>query len=237
MRRVLAWAAALSLLMTAVPQVVSPALASQTCSGYQSNYFDGFDTRTITTYGAYAYISTKVGALCTGSGQGASAAWTMVGGNYNSSTDGYAQSGYAAITGHSTARYFSQWVQTLSGVPVTVWGGSASGSVLYLTTYDFGAGRLKMYVGSTVYDTTNFDPALVWSAPWDSQYFGETWEPQDDMPGVAATHAQLTNIRYVANRSSGWVSVPSGTWVITGSSRYHQTQNLDHFDIWTDPLT
>jgi hypothetical protein len=213
-----------------------PTFASQAC-GNRSNYFDGFDTRDFTLYGAYGNINTRAGALCSG-GTGASAAWTMVADNYFSGGGGYAQSGYASQTGNVTARYFSQYRKFSSNTPTTVWGGNASGTNLFITNYHFDTGHLYMYVNNTVLDHTAFDPAAgVWVGPWDGQYFGETWNPGDDMPGIAGTHVTFSTLRYDKCRSCGWVSIPTGHGAVTGSSRYHFSGSTAQFDIWTDPLS
>lgn len=210
------------------------ASASQPCAGILLNYFDGFNTRTLTTYGSKAYITTRPGATCTG-GQGASAAWAMLASNYASGYGGYAQSGYADLTTHPN-RYFSQWRRSSQYAPVTVWGGAPSSGQYYSTYYNFDTGRIRMFVGGTLYDTTNFDPnANIWPKPWDSQFFGETFWLQDDMPGTAVTHAVFSEIRYVTQRGGPWVAVPSGTFHVDGS-RYHYTGNTSLFGIWTDPL-
>ena len=209
--------------------------ASNACTPPLANYFDGFDTRTLHTYGSYAYLNVRVGALCTG-GSGTSAAWTMVADDYYTGNGGYAQSGYASIQGHITARPFSQWRQAQGYTPTTVWCVcTVSTTTLYATNYHFNTGHLYMYVNNSVYDSTNFDPAVSWSAPWDSQYFGETWYLGDDMPGILTGHVTFGEVRYVSSRVSGWVTVPSG-YFSSDSPRYGQTLNLNQFDIWTDPL-
>lgn len=159
----------------------------------------------------------------------------MLASNFNYGNGGYAQSGYADLT-TSPNRYFSQWTRSSADAPTTVWGGPPSGGQYYSTYYSFDTGRIRMFVGGTLYDTTNFDPnANIWSKPWDSQFSGETWRLQDDMPGIAATHVAFSEIRYITQRGGPWIAVPSGTFTVDGS-RYHYAGNTSLFGIWTDPL-
>jgi hypothetical protein len=220
--------------LLAVFGTVPTAEASQTCAS-DNFYFDGFDTRSLTTFGAMATINTRPGALCTGgTGAGVSGAWAMVANNYFNNSGGYAQSGYISVASNVTARYFSQWVKYSGQTPVTVWGNNASGSVQYYTTYHFDTGHLYMVVAGTTFDSTTFDPAAgVWSSPWDSQYYGETHHPGDDMPGTVLGHDTFSVIRYISSRTSGWVTVPSGVSTTSGVARYHFSGGTSTFDIWT----
>lgn len=215
----------------------SAVAGSLPCQGFVSNWFDGIHTSSAySTYGAFAYITTNVGATCTGS-QGTSAAWTMVADNFYSGASGYAQSGYAK-TSTTASRYFSQWRRSGAYVATTVWGASATGTPTFRTYYWTTTHRLRMWVGNAMLDETNFDPIAAWVQPFDSQYFGETWKPQDDMPGTSGNHAKFTTVRYLSTSSCcNWIPLPSAVGVVTGSSRYHlSAPNTDHFDIWTDPL-
>jgi hypothetical protein len=94
-----------------------------------------------------------------------------------------------------------------------------------------------MYVGGTIYDTTNFDPTYyAWDSPWDSQFYGETNYLQDNMPGVAATHAVFSSVGYKrCYTCTTWTTPPTDLWDADGP-RYHYNGTTSLFGIWTDPL-
>lgn len=213
----------------------TPTRASLPCSGTLANYFDGLHSKSYATYSSKATISPNVGAVCTGGSLGASAAWAMVADNYFTGNGGYAQAGYAKMTG-AASRYFSQYRRSSAYAPVTVWGGSATATKTYATIYGDETHHLNMWVGSTLLSSTNFDPVAVWTSPFDSQFFGETWKPADDMPGTTGDHADFTTVRYSPSKVLVWTVMPSADAIVTGSSRYHFLGATDDFDIWTSPL-
>lgn len=229
LRRTVIVAASAVLVVTGfLPQITS---ASHPCSGLASNWFDGMHSNyAYATYSSKATITPNVGAICTGGSTGASAAWAMV-----ADGTGYAQSGYARMTGVAS-RYFSQYRRSSAYAPTTVWGASATATKTYATIYGDETHHLNMWVGSSLFSSTNFDPVVVWSQPWDSQFFGETWKPADDMPGIESDHADFTVVRYSPYATLVWTVMPSAQWVVTGSTRYHKAGYTDDFDIWTYPL-
>ena len=140
-------------------------------------------------------------------------------------------------------RYFSQWVKYASDTLHTFWGDYADGNHLYDTSYGFSAGHLNMYIDNTLWDSTTFDPAAnIWTAPWDSEFLGETHHAATDMPGISVGHVHFSYVLYRSSRTSGWINLPyaypySADGKGKVNSRYHQyLPSNSAFNIWTDPL-
>lgn len=53
-----------------------------------------------------------------------------------------------------------------------------------------------MYVDNNWLATTNFDPNTAWSKPWDPEFYGETHDLSDYMPGSGQNHT-LTAFTYL----------------------------------------
>jgi len=225
-------------LLLAVSLAVPPALtAAPQCSGSTSFYFNGFQTFDLPSYGARAYVTSNVGDPCWGANDGLSSAWSMLATEFSDPDGGYAQSGYTRLT-TTPNRYFSQWRRTMAEVPHTVWGGPPASGQTYTTKYLTTIHRVRMWVGSTIYDTTTFDPNTWWDKPWDTQFFGETHRLQDNMPGTAATHAVFSQVQYARTTDGAWVSVPSSkaSWFAEGPRYHNCCSSTTLFGIWTDPL-
>jgi len=183
------------------------------------------------------YVTSNVGDPCWGANDGLSSAWSMLATEFSDPDGGYAQSGYTRLT-TTPNRYFSQWRRTMAEVPHTVWGGPPASGQTYTTKYLTTIHRVRMWVGSTIYDTTTFDPNTWWDKPWDTQFFGETHRLQDNMPGTAATHAVFSQVQYARTTDGAWVSVPSSkaSWFAEGPRYHNCCSSTTLFGIWTDPL-
>ncbi len=150
-------------------------------------------------------------------------------------TTGWAQVGYVKDTAVSSSTYFlTQYKRNTATAPVTGYWASGGGvRYTYKTQYNSATQRIDMYVNTTKYSITNFDPNLYWGGqPWSSQYSGETGHCQSDMPGTAGDHEGLAFVKLLSG--SSWVTPSSPQKTVNCSTRYAQlTLGSGTFDIWT----
>ena len=205
--------------------------AATSCQGFVYN-FDGTDPTSLNTYETGSNISTMTPALCLNNETWSlSAIWDMVAG---SGANQYAQIGYLRLYGQSTVYYFAEYDKNASTPFVRQTYGAASGTHNYDVLYIFSTGVMQMSLDSSVKLSTNFDPAVWWSAPWTPQWEGETHDPGDDIAGTSSSPVYFSSMCYKPNRSSGCVT-PSGLTVSSTLSRYHVAWNTQNtkFHVWT----
>lgn len=175
---------------------VGVADAAGQCSGLQGNYLDGFqhDNDLYPGYdfeGASGYIVVQNGGLCFGGTPddigNFSNAWVMIAaGNANNS--GWAQSGFE-LNGLGGLKWFSQWSpdgyhaetrysysQVLNQIGVRH---------TFRELYQQSCGCIQLYIDSTLWSYTHFNPFGTWSYPFAPVFKGEVGWPLNDMPGTA----------------------------------------------------
>ncbi len=232
-RRLLgAW---LGLLLGLAPTLASDAIAAGTCSGNRANYHNGLFTFNVNTWGSTAVISTEWPSLCSGQ-QSFSGAWTMIAGP---NAGGWAQSGYVreALIDSTKLFVFSQYRRATGAPPVTKFfsPGPPNDAVRsYTSQYNSGTRRIDIYYEDQRLDTTNFDPTLVWSQPWSSQWSEETGHCQTDVPGLVVDKVHYTVVRQQLVAGGGWES-PAGAEFRRNCGTKYATQriNATAFDAWT----
>jgi hypothetical protein len=152
--------------------------------------------------GADAYITNEQPSLCTpGDGTSGSLDWTMVDG---AGQDQYAQAGYMTAPGWSTPKMFTEYnggtYHDGSAIPssahwsrkfwVTSPATAIHGNAKFATSMY--SGGMNLLINDQLVDRTLFNPDTTWTAPFESQFSGETWDPGDDMPGTKSTPAHFT---------------------------------------------
>ena len=200
-----ACAAIAVLLLVAVP---SGATAPCADSSYVSR-FDGIaENPTSSAYAARATITERNIALCSnalGATSGA-AAWTMLAGA--DGVDGYAQIGYAELAPGSVTQRFWEYSPDSETWTRTMFANIVAGTThTYSVVYSFTDGRVRMIFDGVTKATTPFSIEFgVWPTPWEGQWFGETLDRGDDMPGISTAKARFQSIGVVIQHGGGYVN-------------------------------
>ncbi len=231
-RWILAGTAALSLVL--VPWVPGlhaaiPAFAAGTCASSAGDYFSGWQDSNNAGWGSSAWIATHTPAFCTGTDPSGSndfiTVWSMVTDNTASN---YAQSGWTISPGQSTPQIFSEYTYTsCPGGFCDVFGPNTTGGQNFQYWQDFdtccNVRSIDMGYSNTLLDFTRYDPTDSnngtnhWPGPWQHQYYGETLNNANDMPGTSANPTPFTSVAYLTNiNTSG--AYPPGFTSITAHS-------------------
>jgi hypothetical protein len=198
--------------------------------------------------GADAYITNEQPSLCTpGDGTSGSSAWSMVAG---AGQNQYAQAGYLTEPGWSAPKMFTEyndgtrqdgqttttqhwsrkfWVTS----PATGIHGNAK-----FATGIYSSGSINILINDQLVDWTPFNPDTTWTAPFNAQFLGETWDPGDDMPGTKSTPAHFTQWQIWTDQ--GYLGPPQVLTPKTGAYYYYAftpsgtSTSYSGVDIWTD---
>jgi hypothetical protein len=153
-------------------------------------------------------------------------------------TSGWAQSGIVRDTAFSSSKYsFTQYKRNSSTPAVTGYYSqyASDPSNVLKTEYNFSTARIDMWINSTKFATTNFDPNSYWGAqPWSSQYSAETGHCQSDVPGTSTAKSEYRSVL----KKTG-----AGTWIAPAvfesvspdcSPRYRiEWAGSPSFNVWT----
>jgi hypothetical protein len=189
--------------MALVASQPAAAQSSRPCVGASpGHHFAGYATsQNIGRVGAAGVVTTRAtGPYCIGHSWHFASAWTMTA---SSDSSGWAQSGYdTALCGapgcgsQAAPRYFAQSAANW-GTTVDTWVGGLApvgGNELYYSYADWTCGCARMFVG--LYNqvlVSSFNPYASWSGST-SQFFSETSDPANHIPGFAATPVDYTAI-------------------------------------------
>jgi hypothetical protein len=245
-------AVAVGILLPAAALPANPAAAASSCttSALMHN-FDGARARDATNVnGAYAYISYEPVAICgdiaAADSTTGSLDWVMV--NNPNGNNQYAQAGYYRDQHLTAPALFAEyndggcsdtscnttsahWTRKLFTTTFTVHGLNK-----FATGLSYGGNAMNMLVNDQIILTTPWDPHTAWTVPtgWEAQFFGETWDVGDDMPGTVAYPAKFRTVTTWGSTSGVGPAalVPSDSY----PAFYKQTfyTNNGGFDIWTD---
>lgn len=163
-----------------------------------------------------------------------------------SGQDQYAQAGYMTAPGWSTPKAFTEYNDgTFQGgtVPSSAhwsrkfWAPPAiHGNAKFAT--GMWSGGMNILINDQVVDRTPFNPDTTWTAPFEAQFFGETWDPGDDMPGTKSTPAHFTQWQIWTDQ--GYLGPPQALAPNTGPYYYYAftpagtSTTYSGMDIWTD---
>lgn len=213
------------------------ATAAGTCSGSLGNYFNGWFTFTVNTWGSTANISTEWPSLCSGQAS-FSTAWVMIA---DPDLGGWAQAGYIRtqlwnLDGRKLY-VFSQYRRAVGFQPITKFfsPGPPNDAVRsYTARYNPMSRRIDLYYEDQRLDTTNFDPTAVWSQPWSSQWSEETGHCQTDVPGLPLDRVHYTVVRQQHAPGGPW-QAPIGAQFGRDCGAKYATQQVNQtaFDAWT----
>lgn len=215
-----------------------PAGATTSCADSTDiSRFAGAESPVGPIIGASAGIEYQYPYLCTetpGSTSGVSV-WAMIYGGFGD-TDGYAQAGYLRSPG-GYQHFFSQYNRcypACGGGGTVISPSSPTQPHNYKVLYDSNVHRIRMYWNANLLDTTSWDPYAVWSGANQAQYFGETHDRGDDVPGTSANVLQFTNAS-VQDAFTGTNVAPAAlNHNVTPGTRYYSWvwSNMA-LDIWT----
>lgn len=222
-----------------VVAVPSPAWATAACG--DSSYVNRFDgmweaNPPSSSYAARATIRERNIALCSNA-QGATsgaAAWSMLAGRDGA---GYAQIGYAELAPGAVTQRFWEYYDGEEQWARQMFANIAAGtSHQYHVIYSFTDGKVRMAFDGVTKATTPFSIEFgEWPTPWEGQWFGETLDRGDDVPGTAAAKAFFRSVGVVTQRDGAYVSARTATSVShLAVYKFQWTANPTSFDIWTE---
>ena len=123
----------------------------------------------------------------------------------------YAQVGYARIAGMAAPQVFTEHSYDLLHDSVRqfypgIWNGVAQGTHTYIVDYSDVTERLYFSVDGAAKGSTPWSPDVQWSAPWEGQFYAESWDRGDDVPGTAGARTDWTLIAVQKAENGGWVN-------------------------------
>lgn len=199
--------------------------------------FDGYYSTAGVT-GVKGSIVDRDGNLCAVTdGTSGFLVWVMLA----ATNDQYAQVGFAKTyeTGSATPMVFTEYNDGTTAYPAWVrsyYPGWSNGSVKnYEVSYDNVGDVANMYMNNALLATTPWHPSLVWQAGgWNAEYFGETWDSNDDVSGTSTAKTSFTNLsaRYCQTCAYG-APVVSGQYSNMPANKFAWVSNPTSFNIWT----
>ena len=170
--------------------------------GSHGHYFDGYGDWSSGYIGTSATIVVRNSPLCstdTNPESNFSFTWVMIADNDGSS--GYAQSGY--FHGYGTPIRLAVEDSPSGTTFRRTYVGTATVGAAYDFSVQSGSGtncpsvvthcELEMIDG-VIYQSTGFDPAKRWTAPFSNEWLGETTWTNSDISGTSANKSAFTNL-------------------------------------------
>ncbi|HSO29676.1 MAG TPA: hypothetical protein VLS28_07215 [Candidatus Sulfomarinibacteraceae bacterium] len=204
-----------------------------------TNYFDGYYS-TDQVRSSKATIRDRPIFLCNENAGATSAAtaWAMVAGAGGLQ---YAQAGYIKFAGSANPQAFTEyndgtsiwdashwWRTTYAGI----WSNGAQHS--YVVDYNATTGKLYMQIDGLTKASTPWSPDLVWNTPWSAQFFGETMDRGDDVPGTPGARTDFSSVAVRHCAGCIW-QAPTGNSLLSDWPYYKfaWTLNPTAFQIYT----
>jgi len=118
----------------------------------------------------------------------------------------YAQAGYAQLPGFATRAFIEYDDGSESGgwsriFYAGIWSNGAQHT--YTVSYSAQTAKLHFQIDGASKGTTPWSPDVVWHAPWEGQFYSETLDSGDDVPGTAGARADWSLLK---------VQTTLGTW-------------------------
>lgn len=202
-----------------------PGYADRPCGAGYVTTFDGKYTSASTSiYGVRARIENRSIDLCgDGGSDGGVSAWTMLSAPSATSSNriNFAQVGYAKTGALSTYGVHDKVVFAFNTTQCYATLGCGQGddesiSVKFTTSappdgrnyyavyLDSSTDRVTMAQNGNVIKALGYDVTGRWSATWFGQYFGETFDRGDDVPGTSANRTSFDYLQWYG--SSGGIN-------------------------------
>lgn len=219
--------------------------AADFCANGPGNYFIGYNHNTSSGWdfeGASGYIVVRDATLCAAAPTAnSSSAWVMIASADGNRGQGYAQSGFARTTGGSGngLRWFSEQYAQGVWAPETRYSYLEVGNQIgvrhaFRELWSARCSCVQMYIDSTLWSYTHFDPKVVWLRPSQPEFYGETWYVEDGVPGTPNAVTAFSALG--AQVSDGTLMPMPCTLLFHQQSPYwsHAAHGCDAFDIWTE---
>lgn len=176
-------------------------------NGSFQHYFDGNRSNILHTWAAQGRIRDRPINLCLDPGNtdddSGAAIWVMVAGYW---PDEYAQAGYARLPGFATRAFTESDDGAEPGGHSQVFhnGIWVSGAQhTYTVSYSAQTAKLHFQIDGVSKGSTSWSPDVVWHAPWEGQFYSESLDSGDDVPGTAGARADWSLLK---------VQTTLGTW-------------------------
>lgn len=232
--------------VVSLPQPQASASVSTASCSTQGLYFDGFYHDVGTQYrfeGSSGYIFVRDGAVCDGNPTDGnpSTAWNMIAANPTASSDnGWAQSGFIR-TGLRGLTWFSQaYAQSYSGSLFTRFANySVEDQVgvrhTFRELYRPSCGCVQMYIDSTVWAQTPFDPYGTWAYPFDPQFLAEAHYLTSNIPGSPQAPAAYSALGAQLVTNDALIAMPCSKLAANDNpARWGRSASrCDAFKVWT----
>lgn len=193
---------------------------------------DGMYT-TSPVYGVKGTVRDRNIVLCANDdGSSAASAWIMVAGG---DVYDYAQIGYARIAGMANEKTFTEWSLSATNWQRTFYAGifDAGTAHDYHVYYSFTDGMVRMAADGQGLDIS---PSVDghWSPGWTGQFFGETWDRSDNVPGTVANKTDFRRHKTLTCRGCSYGS-PQGATPLSSLSvyKFEWVNKPVAFNIWT----
>lgn len=216
--------------------LTGPANAATVCVDVgPANQFDGYRSTTSVS-GVTGSIVDRDAALCTpGDPTSAFSAWVMLGGG---GADQYAQVGYARGAGMTAPVVFTEYNDGTGLAPGwtrSLFTGWVSGSTkTYSVIYNYSTAKIGMYANGQLLSTTPWCADCVWTPGWTAQFFGETIDRGDDVPGTSSVKTSFTNLSARYCRSCAYTApVVAAAGSTQAPYKFQWVSNPTSFNIWT----
>jgi len=204
------------------------------------NRFDGNRSDAQRVYAVRGKIRDRKINLCLDPGNtdndSAASIWVMVAG-WNAFE--YAQVGYARIAGMAAPQAFIEYNDGENVAPgwariflPGIWADAAQHT--YVVDYSGITGKLYFSIDGLNKGSMPWSPDFEWSTPWEGQFYAETWDLGDDVPGVAGARADWSLLAVQIAEPGTWVN-PEGEQLTSDLTAYKNGWTVwpTAFQTWT----
>lgn len=216
-----------------------PVRAAVNCqSGAMFSWYDGNRSDSAQHWAVRGKIRDRAISLCLDPGNsdddsGASI-WVMVAGSWNYE---YAQAGYYRLPSMASPTAFVEYDDGLESGGWNrvdqpgIWVNAAQHT--YIVSYSTTDQKLHFQIDGASKGVTPWSPDIVWHSPWEGQFYAESLDPGDDVPGVAGARADWS-ILAVQKTLGTWVN-PDGDVLTSDVAAYKNgwTTWPTAFQTWT----
>lgn len=205
------------------------------------HYWDG----TASTYQIFAALGTirdRPIYLCseTVGASSSASAWAMLAGSGGPTGENqYAQAGFLKLAGWSSPMAFEEyddgsgaspgWQQYFFG---SIWSNGVRHT--YKVDYSAVTGKIYIYIDGAQKFSPPWSPDTAWNTPWHAEFFGETFDRGDDVPGTAGARDDFTALAVKHCPTCSWAP-PTNTALVSDQSYYKNVWSSQptSFQIWT----
>ena len=113
-----------------------------------------------------------------------------------------------------------------------IWSNAAQHT--YVVDYSGITGKLYFSIDGLNKGSTPWSPDFEWTTPWEGQFYAESWDRGDDVPGVAGARSDWSQIAIQVAERGTWVN-PEGEALTSDLAVYKKgwTTWPTAFQTWT----